>query len=1050
MLRIVCSLAACLAAGCAVASGKPQLLLHLTFDGTAEAAVSRGEPSPVAAEGLEFGPGRFGQAVRLTAAAGSRLAYAAKDNIGVRRGSMSFWIKRDAFAGANPQALLSLEPGKRPGLGRFAFTLERGNRAVGSRDDVAQQRPTSDLGPWRPETGVWEHWIATWSGRDRGLLVYRGGDGTREYKVYPTDEEINRIMPKSVGAAAMYAPDAEPPNMFFLGCSADGSAVPLEGWLDDVRIFDRPFTTAEVKRIFDRDRMAGIVHAPHFGLSDELRRLPVEVAAFGGTDLAGSVIELADVDGRVVAVKPCDAKSKCAVIEAKLPMGRYEYRLVRGGVVLARDSYTVLRAGNPYELPPTETPGVPKHLKHVKTVKADPAALSERNFRSVGFCTMRELDGQPYLESGKGDKDRFAIRFSLPTNVPLYMLEIVYPDDKFRTMDLVVQATDSTHGNKSGSGGDYSFAQGISTGGEFPNSMKMLSHRCLYWSGKSEDVTLVAMAWKGDAPAAVSEIRIYEVVDAALPVADVRTADSGVMGRAFGQFWEDPAVSGAMRFNMATPESFSEQIDRYAAVMRYCGQNLLSYPGGWYKGLITAANDPRRNTHVDHFLEGYYAKFEREGLYVMPSIEFIQVIDPPEIEPTADMITNGSLHSSQYPIYANGLPPQRFNHNLPPVCNFYHPKTRRQIEEMVRALVREGAPYKAFKGLSIQLYRDGAGWWGDITSGYNDYCIRDFERDTGIKVPVDRRDPLRGKAYYEWLMSNRKREWIDWRCDKFTEFYARMARILSDARPDLKLWFIAAPQFDAISELETNPDYYDESFASRTLKDAGFDGAKLTAAIPNAVLGVTVHPQRQRKRWYWANTLEKRERYTNLPATEGYYREIQQGVSPYVTCRDEFMEYDVRKIPAGSPRALSGDWFTEIGWRCSTVNAPGFHAMRYFAVPLRFGDVLGFTRGSFLVCDYGYEPLEARFAQAFRALPDVKMDDAPFTSDSADVVRVRTASLKKHRYYYAVNTDMKPAKVRFPVKAPVSDTVTGERHDTSVELSLAPYELRSFTGLEQR
>ena len=27
---------------------------------------------------------------------------------------------------------------------------------------------------------------------------------------------------------------------------------------------------------------------------------------------------------------------------------------------------------------------------------------------------------------------------------------------------------------------------------------------------------------------------------------------------------------------------------------------------------------------------------------------------------------------------------------------------------MVRALVREGAPYKAFKGLSIQLYRDGA------------------------------------------------------------------------------------------------------------------------------------------------------------------------------------------------------------------------------------------------------------------------------------------------------------------------------------------------------
>ena len=152
MSRLACSLAVCCLSAGVVAAEKPTLLFRVPFDGTATATVARGAAEPVRAEGLEFGPGRFGQAVRLTAAAKSALAYAAKGNLDVRRGSMSFWLKRDAFAGAKPQALMALEPGREPGWGRFSFALERGNRATGCRDDVAQQRRSSDLGPWTPTT----------------------------------------------------------------------------------------------------------------------------------------------------------------------------------------------------------------------------------------------------------------------------------------------------------------------------------------------------------------------------------------------------------------------------------------------------------------------------------------------------------------------------------------------------------------------------------------------------------------------------------------------------------------------------------------------------------------------------------------------------------------------------------------------------------------------------------------------------------------------------------------------------------------------------------
>ena len=330
------------------------------------------------------------------------------------------------------------------------------------------------------------------------------------------------------------------------------------------------------------------------------------------------------------------------------------------------------------------------------------------------------------------------------------------------------------------------------------------------------------------------------------------------------------------------------------------------------------------------------------------------------------MITNGTLHASPYPIQRTGLPVQKFSHSDPSVANFFHPLTQAEIEKMVRVLVAEGRRYKSFKGISFQLYRDGAAWWGDIQNGYNDYIIEAFERDTGLKIPCDRSDPLRGKAYYEWIRANAYDRWVSWRCEKFTEFYAKMAKIL-----------------------------------------------------------------------------------IGLPAGEGYYREMQKGAFPHVTCRDEFMESDIGRRKGVEP--LSGGWLKETGWRVSTINAAGVHGMRYFSVPLRFGDVLGFTRGCFLICDYGYEPLEARLAQAFRALPPEKMADWPHTSDAPEFVRVRTLEKGGTRWFYAVNTEAKPAKVTFRTPVAVRDTVSGRTHKAgAVTLALGPYELRSFVSTKSR
>lgn len=123
--------------------------------------------------------------------------------------------------------------------------------------------------------------------------------------------------------------------------------------------------------------------------------------------------------------------------------------------------------------------------------------------------------------------------------------------------------------------------------------------------------------------------------------------------------------------------------------------------------------------------------------------------------------------------------------------------------------------------------------------------------------------------------------------------------------------------------------------------------------------------------------------------------------------------------------------------------------MRYFAVPLRFGDVLGFTRGSFLICDYGYEPMEARFAQAFRALPPEKMKDLPCKTSAPEFVKVRTLEKDGKYWFYAVNTEVDTAQVSFQSPVALRDTVSGKKYKAgTISLKLAPYELRSFVSLK--
>ena len=118
-------------------------------------------------------------------------------------------------------------------------------------------------------------------------------------------------------------------------------------------------------------------------------------------------------------------------------------------------------------------------------------------------------------------------------------------------------------------------------------------------------------------------------------------------------------------------------------------------------------------------------------------------------------------------------------------------------------------------------------------------------------------------------------------------------------------------------------------------------------------------------------------------------------------------------------------------------------------LPLRYGDVLGMSKGGFLIGTYGMEDVLVPFVQAFRALPAVVFDDVGGT----ETVKLRHKDFDGRSWFYVVNTDMKPATVTLAVPKGAHDLVTGERvggffSEETVTLRLKPYEMRSYTAPE--
>lgn len=694
------------------------------------------------------------------------------------------------------------------------------------------------------------------------------------------------------------------------------------------------------------------------------------------------------------------------------------------------------KGGNPYVGPSRAVAGQPGERELVKEIVFDRLPPAEL-FRTVGACRVGELGGVRYVEAGRRENDRFAVALDLDMAEPFYWLEIDYPDDCKRTMDLLVQET-KLRGN------DYTLGVGVMCGGEYANTGRIRTHRCILWT-RSPKVAVEFMTARRDAPAAVSAIRLYRDRTHGLPAARMSEPKPvGGWGRTVGIYFEDCAVNYDFAVSADTPEGQVEVAKRLAAKMKFAGENLFAHPGVFYHGLIGDGYTPR--TFPKDYLSAFYSVFDREGLGVMPTINCDTFPDTGCLI-SLDKVEDGSVHKTIFSVAADAQFPERRPLTDGPIYNIAHPDVQLRIEKYVDRLLRQGVGHPSFKGIALHLKYGSVGWFGTLETGYNDYCIDMFEKATGIRVPADRADPLRGKAYAAWLLANAREEWIRWRCSVVTGFWVRMARKIAAARPDLKLWINHITNLDARI---ANGAFLRDDYMMMTALEGGFDPAAFSREAPNGMLGVTHIPADYR--WLTPGsrsfTAEEIEQVRKMNLTPTFWDFVRSSAYPVAHTHDRYWENACgcgRKHwscgEGGS--TLSCEWLEELGWRVGTINPGGRDALEQFAAQLRHTDLLGITKGGWMIDTYGMEDVLAPFAQAFRALPAKMMSDVPGAATGD--VRVRACEHEGRRYLYAVNTGAKSASVTLRLERPMADLVTGARLPSGdAPLRLDAYELRSF------
>jgi hypothetical protein len=643
-----------------------------------------------------------------------------------------------------------------------------------------------------------------------------------------------------------------------------------------------------------------------------------------------------------------------------------------------------------------------------------------------------------YREAGSKRNDRFAVAFPVHAVNEPHVAVITYPDDKARTMEMMLQ---DLSGEK-----DFQAQIGVLTGDEYPVSDTMREQRILFWP-LSKRQSFIFMTAEEGRPAAVESIKVYQL-DRVPPPEPVSVFEGSIPARQIGIYYEDPVLN----------QSFGEsaQLDGYGAAvtklmdyMQSFDQGTLSYPLVWYRGalygsVVEPVQQQATRPHPENYPEYLLRRLDARGitfeaglhLHGLPSLHAEEISDMSRINSGEETVLNvrsdGKLWHGKY-------------HGADPGYNPLDPRVQDGVADIVEEIVDWYGDDPGFIGVSLVLARVKIFAFGSAESGYNDSNLQGFQRDTGINIPgYTAGKPGRFSASYQWLKKNPGawEAWVAWRCERLHEHYQRLADMITAKNPRLKL---TLNLFTPRSDYDRMSDYLNDD-PVQAWREQGIDPA-LYAGDENIALSYTLVPADYRWRLNREDTkpdvISNRTVYVAPESMEF----MEYTPNPEAVIHDRYWEDAV-----GRTDPMAGLPVPEYTWRVTTFNGAGRNALEPYVVALNNFDALRITKGGFLIGSLGWESEIGEFSRAYRALPAVRFDDVPGLEDP---VRVRAKMVDGKLYCYVLNRLPEPVDVDldFSDVERVKDLSTGAQEalpNGTMVVSLKPFELRSFAARGQR
>ncbi|MFN0040744.1 MAG: hypothetical protein ACKVP2_14630 [Burkholderiales bacterium] len=581
-----------------------------------------------------------------------------------------------------------------------------------------------------------------------------------------------------------------------------------------------------------------------------------------------------------------------------------------------------------------------------------------------------------------------------------YLVEVDYPDDKLRTFAIAL---------REGAPLSYPVAGGVDSGGEFSLSSGVHTESLLYWP-RAPGTRVTFLNAHDGRRAAASKIRVYRLDEPMAPLVPQTTA-----GRQFLNWYEEG--SNFLSMYGALDGDFTAAAIRWANAARHAGATILAptvvvYEFALYPSIFNRAFSHPRDDKLRRLL----LIAEQHDLKILP-----------EVHPRADelaWIVSSSLDPKPHLLVSRD---GETSGGLPPLHNPLYPANQDWYVGMIGELAERYRDSSALLGVNLRLMQwknPALNNFHSLDWGYDDFTVGLFRKETGSAVPMgEAGESSRFAQRHRWLMANAREQWIEWRCRKIAQLYARIRDRVRQARPDLKVyssffrWDSAGTPLEALRGAGIDP---------RIL--GGISGVELINAMHTYGRNEADSLDTQRSRdvlvdpEYPASLAR-----TDAPAsflTSAAYLEITDAVAP--------------------PRALGFPDNTKRTWTSGAANPAGRHHLERFAVELAQTDTKLMGDGG-----NGYslgQPVLREFLSEYLHLPA-----EPFQprADARDPVAVWERDAPEGGIFYAVNRERYPVSIdlTFPAGttlARLAGNAPVRLLNNRLHIDLLPYQLLAY------